>query len=282
MGIMVGSARMDERGKFTGGAKGDQTGKEVSIQPFYMHKKGLYVNRPKSIEFATRLAQSMLNICNNDNIGYSQGDRFGIVTALKKFGSILGIGTKVNADCSTAVRSAILDACGIDVGNFTTANEVSVLDNCGLFEKHFEVTKDTILYDGDVLTTKTKGHTLIVVSGNPRNIVDTNKTYTLADFISDSERIWNTKDKKTMIQKSVTVSMSVNKAHAIVTPLERYMKALGYYTGTIEADRGKTPVFGAGMRNAIKLYQRDVVKATVKNQDGVLSAKGNTWKTLYR
>ena len=40
MGVIIGSARIDERGKISGGAAGDQTGSEVSTQAFYVHSKG--------------------------------------------------------------------------------------------------------------------------------------------------------------------------------------------------------------------------------------------------
>ena len=38
MSIRIGSARHDENGKLTGGRPGDQTGTEVSMQNFYVHK----------------------------------------------------------------------------------------------------------------------------------------------------------------------------------------------------------------------------------------------------
>jgi GH25 family lysozyme M1 (1,4-beta-N-acetylmuramidase) len=108
--------------------------------------------------------------------------------------------------------------------------------------------------------------------------------YHLSDFIKDSREIWGvsaTARATEILSKTVTVSMSQNQTHAIVTPLERYMQALGYYTGSIEADENKVPVFGNGMCKAIKLYQSNVVKSSVKNQDGILTAKGATWKKLY-
>jgi peptidoglycan hydrolase-like protein with peptidoglycan-binding domain len=54
------------------------------------------------------------------------------------------------------------------VGNFTTANEAAVLVGTGQFEK-FVYTKGSALYLGDILVTKTKGHTVIVTSGATRN-----------------------------------------------------------------------------------------------------------------
>ena len=64
-------------------------------------------------------------------------------------------------------------------------------------------------------------------------------------------------------------------------PLERYMQALGYYTGNIEADGGKIPIYGNGMRKAIMLYQANIVKASARNQDGILTAQGPSWTKLY-
>lgn len=108
--------------------------------------------------------------------------------------------------------------------------------------------------------------------------------YNISDFILDSRKIWNVSDTasaKEIVAKTVTVSTSRNRSHSIVTPLERYMQALGYYNGRIEADSGKMPIYGNGMKKAIILYQSNIVRAIPKNQDGILSAKGATWKTLY-
>lgn len=78
------------------------------------------------------------------------------------------------------------------------------------------------------------------------------------------------------ICNTVTVSKSKNRNHAVVTPLERRLKALGYYTGAIEADQGKTPCFGSGMERAVKAYQSDHGCVS----DGEITARKKTWKSL--
>src|SRR5574344_681649 len=161
MDIIIGSARCDENGKYCGGKVGDQTGKEVSTQKFYVSSKGWYILRPKSISHANLLANKMLQACNNKNIGYDQSNRLGII----KYGILTSV--KTECDCSSLVRQCIKEAIGKDVGNFTTSNEVAVLVNSGLFDK-ISYTSPTTLYSGDILVTKTKGHTVIVVSGNNR------------------------------------------------------------------------------------------------------------------
>ncbi|WP_279221181.1 hypothetical protein [Clostridium sp. OF09-36] len=39
MSLVVGSARIDENGKISGGVLGDNNGREVSTQPYYLHSK---------------------------------------------------------------------------------------------------------------------------------------------------------------------------------------------------------------------------------------------------
>lgn len=171
MAIMVSSARSDERGRYSGGKAGDQKQKsktndtrgEVSMQAMYTHRKGWYILRPKKVSHADAIAELGIKAANNPNIGYSQPDRLSVVKH--------GINTKVktNADCSSLVRQAVREATGKDPGNFTTANEAKVLAATGLFTKITYVNQSkTPVYNGDILVTKTKGHTVIVVSGNPR------------------------------------------------------------------------------------------------------------------
>lgn len=104
--------------------------------------------------------------------------------------------------------------------------------------------------------------------------------YSLTDFRNDVCKILNVKTCKEAFEKTITISRKTNRYNVLVTPLERYMKSLGYYEGDIEADKGEMPIFGGGMETAIKTYQREVVKAIPKYQDGVLTKMGATWNVL--
>jgi peptidoglycan hydrolase-like protein with peptidoglycan-binding domain len=168
MAVIIGSARSDERGKLSGGKAGDQTGKEVCTRSYYIHSKGWYAFRPKSIAVANAIAEAMKQAVDNPYIGYDQNERLGTMTALKKYGSLKKIAEPVECDCSALVRACIYQATNIDVGNFRTINEPTILANSGLFEDKISVKSSTVLYNGDILVTKTKGHTVVVVSGNPR------------------------------------------------------------------------------------------------------------------
>lgn len=167
MSLVVGSARIDESGHISGGKPGDQTGNEVSTQAYYVHLKGWYCLRPKSITVANAIAEAMLQGCRNNNIGYCQGHRSNVIEQLRKAGKLAKISAKTEADCSSLVRACCIQA-GFDPGNFNTASEVSALKATGQFMEPIAVTSKTELFNGDVLVTKTKGHTVVVVSGNPR------------------------------------------------------------------------------------------------------------------
>lgn len=125
-----------------------------------------------------------------------------------------------------------------------------------------------------------------IISNSHINQINTSASssiYSQDKFIEDVCKILGVKTASQALAKTVTLSSTANKHHALVTPLERYMKLLGYYTGSIEADAGKTPSFGLGLTQAVKKYQTYVVKFTnVKNIDGVITAGKSTWKKLLK
>lgn len=173
MAVYIGSARGDERGYAAGGASGDQKQYttpdyrgEVSMEKFYVHSKGWVILRAKRADVAMGLAASMIQACNNKNIGYDQNQRLGVT----QHGTWSAVRTE--CDCSSLVRQCIREAtyaanCFVDIGNFTTANEASVVMATGLFDR-FNYVSGMTLYTGDILVTKTKGHTVIVTVGAAR------------------------------------------------------------------------------------------------------------------
>lgn len=165
--IKIGSARIDENGNISGGKAGDQTGREVAEESYYSHKLGWYMLRAKDSEKARKIGLAMIEACLNDNIGYDQSGRYGVIECLKVYGRIAKINKPTEADCSSLVRVCCIQA-GIQVGDFNTASEVSVLERTGAFHKAVAVTPNTKLQMGDILVTRSKGHTVIVTEGYPR------------------------------------------------------------------------------------------------------------------
>lgn len=164
MDVIIGSARIDENGKIKGGKAGDNNGREVSTQKYYNSSKGWVGLRAKNPSVAAKLAAAMLEACNNDNIGYDQNQRTGVITELRKAGSLADIKVKTEADCSSLVRACVIQATGIDPGNFNTATEKKMLLATGLFEE-VSINKASDCRTGDILVTKTKGHTVTVTKG---------------------------------------------------------------------------------------------------------------------
>lgn len=277
MSIIIGSARVDERGKYSGGAAGDQKqtapGKgEVSIQDFYVHKKGWIIMRPKSDKHADKIAKNMMIACNNKNLGYDQDNRLGVT----KYGVTTRV--KTECDCGTLVRECVKEATDKDPGNFNTENEVSALKKTGLFKDPIPYTSDTKLYDGDILVTKTKGHTVIVVSGRKRESKKDDVAKTSAkktsEFVKEVQKKLGAKvdgvaGPKTL-SKTITVSRTRNRTHPIVKTLQKQLNKLGYSCGTVDG------VAGIKFENAVKRYQKSHGCVV----DGIITAGDKTWKKL--
>ena len=181
MDIIIGSARSDENKKYSGGKPGDQRqtstpdmSGEVSMQPWYVHKKGWTILRAKDPEIAENLADAMIRACNNSLLGYSQSDRYGVV----KYGTMTTI--PCNCDCSSLVRECVKEATSKDPGDFNTSNEVATLIRTGLFIQ-IKYTDGMQVYRGDIAVTCTKGHTGIICEGKSRLTI-TAYTHTPSQF----------------------------------------------------------------------------------------------------
>ena len=244
MATIIGSARIDENGKISGGIAGDQkqtssandTVGEVSMQNFYVHTKGWYVIRPKDAAVANKIAENMRTACNNANIGYDQNNRLGVVT----YG--VNTKTKTECDCSSLVRECVKEASGKDPGNFTPANEKTILEATGLFEPAISYTPNSVLYTGDILVTKTQGHTAIVVSGTARN-----------------------SNSATSSQSNPTTTSSKLKVASNIKGIQAWLNT--YYKTGLVTDG----IYGAKTKAAlVKAWQTEVGGLTV---DGIFGTK---------
>ena len=172
----VGSARSDENHRLVNGIAGDQrqtsmpdmTG-EVSMEPWYLHTKGWIVIRIKDPAKREKAAYAMEAACNNKNIGYSQSNRW---TAQdwckwqnKENYDPATITKPVNVDCSALVRLCCKYA-GIETGDIYT----SIMPQTMAKMPDFEVITDKNItdnpanqYRGDILCTRSSGHTVIVL-----------------------------------------------------------------------------------------------------------------------
>ena len=171
MAVKVGSARIDENGKTHGGKAGDQNGKEVSTQAWYRHKKGWRVLRCNDADKAEKIARAMQAACDNANIGYDQYQRDTLYNLAKTVDFDPGrVKTPCETDCSALVRVCLAYA-GITVKNFRTPNEASILLRSSEFIELKEsryTDQSSYLRRGDILVTRTQGHTVVVLSNGSK------------------------------------------------------------------------------------------------------------------
>ena len=189
MAVKIGSARIDENGKAHGGKAGDQTGKEVSTQNWYLNSKGWRVYRAKNPAVAEKIAQCMERACKNSRIGYDQYQRNTLYKEAEKFGfDVSKVTTACETDCSALVRvcCAFAGITGLP-SDFRTGNMPANLSRTGAFTeltgaKYQE--QSTYLGRGDILVTKTAGHTVVVLTNGPKYEGTVHPmTYTLGDRI---------------------------------------------------------------------------------------------------
>lgn len=174
MAVLIGSARINELNNAGYGVThkaGDQTSKEVSTQNWYLHEKGWIMFRAKDAAVREKIAKCMEMACANDHIGYCQPHNLTLYNEAKKYGwDVSKVNVDCETDCSALVRICLLAAGLSDPGAFSTAMEPTVLSNTGKFDKYTDAnhtTKSDYLMRGDILVTKTSGHTVVVLSNGP-------------------------------------------------------------------------------------------------------------------
>lgn len=170
MSVLVGSARIDENGRVSGGKAGDQTGNEVGVQNWYLHPKGWDILRPNNPYDAEKIAYAMEEACTNSNIGYDQSNRDSLYNLASKVGFNPGkVKTPCETDCSALVRVCCAYA-GIKVGNFNTSNEKDVLMATGKFTllPYTQTKSEVYAKRGDILVTRKKGHTVICLGNGSK------------------------------------------------------------------------------------------------------------------
>lgn len=170
--VRIGNARIDENGRVSGGVPGDQTGLEVAIEPWYLHKQGWVVIRAKDAKVRERIAICMEAACANDLIGYNQKGSWELYDKSKQYGwDCSKVNVTANTDCSSLVRTCVAFAAQKEIAWFSTLNEVAVLDGTKLFDilTDAKYTKSSdYLLRGDILCTCTQGHTVVVLDNGSK------------------------------------------------------------------------------------------------------------------
>lgn len=240
MAVKIGHASISEKGTIRGNA-GDQNGKEVFTRNWYRHSKGWVLVRCKDAKMRPYIAEAMEKACANNDIGYDQIENQTLWDDIKEKGFDPSKTTKkVETDCARLVRVCCQYACekvknGKAIPDFYTASEASTLKKTGLFEvltASKYTAQDDYLTRGDVLVTKTKGHTVVVLSDGYR-----------AEKTPEPEREYDLGER---IIKYGCEGDDVKE-------LQNYLIQLGYSCGNYGAD-GE---FGDSTEQAVEKFQKE-------------------------
>ena len=107
---MISNCSKDERGKYSGGAAGDQTGKEYCVRSWYSRPWN-YVLRYPDKDVANKIASISEAAAKNNKVGYDQGNRLSYHGQLKVAGwDPSKIKVKCEADCSSSTMANIIAA----------------------------------------------------------------------------------------------------------------------------------------------------------------------------
>ena len=276
MAVKLGSARIDENGQAHGGAAGDQTGKEVSTQSWYAHSKGWVMLRAKSTEAREAIARCMQAACDNKHIGYDQYQRDTLYNEAKQYGFDVSKVTKnVETDCSALVRVCVNYA-GIKVGSFRTTNQASVLMATGAFDKYTDDThckKSTNLLRGDILVTKTQGHTVVVLSDGSNAAKEraanpgTDTAPESGVLAKGSEGVEVTamrREESTQAKALADAAAAIDKATKAVAALEE--QAIKALTGESQLDLGIINQLMPKQKAALQAAQEEYQRILMVNQ----------------
>ena len=158
---MISNCGHDERGKYSGGAAGDQTGTEWAVIKWYNRPWKCVLRHPDK-KVRSMIAQMAKAAANNNMVGYDQSQRYTFWEHLKASNyDPAKITVKCEADCSSGV-AAIVKGAGYRLG-IQKLKDVSIYCYTGnlraaLKAAGFEVltdskylTSDAYLLEGDVL-----------------------------------------------------------------------------------------------------------------------------------
>ena len=278
MAIRIGHASISETGSING-AKGDSTKKEVCTRNWYS-KPWDYMAIHPDADVREKHAAAVEAACNNDNIGYGQGDRNTAYKEAKAVGyDIAKITNKCNCDCSSLQNLAAVasGADGVTYGSngWTTSTMKSALKSAG-----YKIITDATIIGSSAycvrgaIYVKAGSHTVCGLDNgssykttlNKAGLSNTSSTKTESSTV----KIEST---STVAEKTCTVTLKVlreGSENATVKALQQLLIANKCSCGKYGAD-GE---FGSDTLKAVKAFQ----SAKCPPADGIVGI--NTWSKL--
>ena len=278
MAVKIAHASMDERGKASGGAIGDQTKKEICIRDWY-NKDWDCVIRFKKEKHAEKAAAFMEQLAKNDNVGYDQSNRNSLIIQAEKVDwQADKIKTKCEADCSSSITAAAI-AAGVKKADVFTSNNActtatlkSKLLKTGLvevFTNKAQTQTDKFALRGDIYL-KEGSHVVMVIEDSPSATKRENES-------AEEDNTKKIKKIQNWLNKEYGFKLEVNGKSNAKT-LKALIKALQIEVGiavTGEFDsklKTKLPVLEKGSTgNIVTIWQSYLVLFDIdpKGVDGV-------------
>lgn len=254
MTVRIGHSSIDENRRASGGAAGDQTGKEVCTRNWY-NGGWQFIARARDSAVAEKIARACEAGCGNPSIGYDQSGRNTLNTQAKAVGYDLSkITVPCEADCSSFVSVCVRAALGRDFysGNApTTGTLKKVLGATGAFDILTDskyLVSDKYLRRGDILC-KANSHTVMVLDNGSAEAAAAPSAAAYSVSVP-------------LLKKGSTGDL--------VRALQILLIGLGYSCGKCGADGD----FGSDTENAVECFQEDNSLET----DGKAGPK--TWAKL--
>ena len=187
---MISNCGHDERGKYSGGKAGDQTGTEWYIRSWYNHNWKCVIRFPENVR--EQLAINAEKAAKNDHIGYDQNQRVTYFNQLKTNNwDASKIKVDCEADCSAGVSANIIAAgyiLGIDeLKKFSPYNTTSNLRNAcktigaTILTDSKYLTSDAYLLRGDLIL-KDGSHVTTNITNGSKASFSTTKPSTNTSF----------------------------------------------------------------------------------------------------
>lgn len=168
---MIAQASKDERGKYSGGQAGDQTGVEVYIRSWYDRPWDLVI-RPKDQSLGQRIARAAQRIAEVSQVGYDQSERTDLYDECERIGWDLDRIYEIRpceCDCSSMI-AVVLGFCGIWISkDVWTGNLEKAVMGTGLFYALSDAAytqSDKQLRKGDILLNR-KHHAAVNLTNGP-------------------------------------------------------------------------------------------------------------------
>lgn len=176
--MTISNCGSDERGKYSGGQAGDQTGREWYVRSWWNAGWNVVLRHP-DVKTRNLIADMARKAAENNLVGYDQSQRLTFWEHLKASNyDPAQITIACEADCSSGV-AAIVKGAGYRLGNIAmqnvstsiyTGNERAALQAAGftaLYDSKY-LTSDAYLLAGDILLNE-RSHTTINLTNGSRS-----------------------------------------------------------------------------------------------------------------